>query len=99
MKEPGGGEAAYASATPRPSFISTSSLLLRLLRAIMGVSTLQHLVKFGTTSIGILSVGYAGSTKDLSDTRDERGDTSLVLRVLIGICSSTGVLEYFRAVE
>ena len=65
----------------------------------MGVSTHRHLVKFGITSISILSAGYAGSSDDFTVTRDERGDSSPVLRMLIRICSSTGVLEYFRSVE
>ncbi len=64
----------------------------------MGVSTPQHLVKFGITSMGILSAGYAGSLNDSSNTKDGRVDSSPVLRVLIRICSSTGVSESFREV-
>ena len=65
----------------------------------MGISTPQRLVQFGIPSIGILSVGCAGSTNDWSDIRDGRGDSLPVLRGQIQTCSSTGVLEYFRAVE
>ena len=36
----------------------------------MDVSTLQHMVKFGTPSIDILSAGYAGNSGDFTVTRD-----------------------------
>jgi len=65
----------------------------------MGVSTPQHLVVFGITSIGILSAGYVGSSKDSSDTRDGRKDFSTVMRMPIRTCSSIGTLEYFHLVE
>jgi len=65
----------------------------------MGVSTPQHLVVFGITSIGILSAGYVGSSNDSSDTRDGREDFSTVLRMPIGTCSFIGALEHFHLVE
>jgi len=65
----------------------------------MGVSTLQHLGKFGITSIGILSAGYAGNSGIFTVTRDGREDSSNVMRIPIGTCSSTRVLEYFHAVK
>ena len=65
----------------------------------MDVSTPPHFVDFGGTSIGILSVGYAGNSNDFRGIRYGRVNSSTVLRVLIRTCSSTGVLEYFRTVE